>query len=217
MIQLVILDFDGVILESVAIKTKAFRELFSSVPAYVDEIVAYHQANSGVSRFDKFRHIYESILHEPLTEDRFRWLARRYAELVVDGVLASPFVPGALEFLGWFHQRLPLYIVSATPQDEIRFIVKERGLSRYFRGVFGSPRKKVDCIREILATSGSEPGKAVYVGDAPNDLHAARALGVRFVGRVGEGGINPFSGEGQVERIVKDLHELGKYLEDQTC
>jgi beta-phosphoglucomutase len=217
MIQLVILDFDGVILESVAIKTEAFRDLFSSNPQYLDRIVEYHLKNLGTSRFDKIRYIYDHILGRDLPDKEYQVLITRYADLVLEKVLHAPFVPGALEFLERFHLRLPLYIVSATPQDEIRFIVKKRGLSRHFRGVYGSPRKKVDCIREILMTSGSEPGKAVFVGDAPNDLHAARTLGVRFVGRVGEGEMNPFSGEGAVERVVKDLHELGRYLEEQTC
>ncbi|MDD1661933.1 MAG: HAD family hydrolase, partial [Methanomicrobiales archaeon] len=66
MIASLLLDFDGVILESVEVKTRAFRELFSFRPDHVGEIVAYHMRNTGVSRFDKFRHIYREILKEPL-------------------------------------------------------------------------------------------------------------------------------------------------------
>jgi beta-phosphoglucomutase len=217
MIQLVILDFDGVILESVGVKTEAFRTLFSAYPQHLDRILEYHLENLGTSRFDKIRYIYARILKKDLTPDEYQFLITRYADLVLDKVLHAPFVPGAPEFLERFHRRVPLYVVSATPQDEIRFIVKERGLSRCLRGVFGSPMKKVDCLRKVLATSGSSPGMTVYVGDAPNDLHAARTLEVRFVGRVPEGGKNPFLGERSVERVVKDLHELGRYLEEQEC
>ena len=53
----IILDFDGVILESVSVKTEAFRTLFSFVPKHVDEIVQFHIDNGGMSRFDKFRYI----------------------------------------------------------------------------------------------------------------------------------------------------------------
>ena len=58
MINSIIFDFDGVILESVSVKTAAFRQLFSFAPEHVDEIVQYHLDNGGMSRFDKFRYIY---------------------------------------------------------------------------------------------------------------------------------------------------------------
>jgi beta-phosphoglucomutase len=215
--QLIILDFDGVILESVAIKTEAYRELFSAYPEYVDRILVYHLENLGTSRFDKIRFIYDHILGRDLPAGEFQRLLTRYADLVREKVLQAPFVPGALEFLERFHRRLPLYIVSATPQDEIRLIVKERGLSRFFRGVYGSPRKKVESMREIIETSGTDPKSALYVGDAMNDLHAAESLGLRFVGRVAEGEKNPFPGDRSIELVVKDLHELGDYLEVQGC
>ena len=62
MISIIILDFDGVILESVSVKTEAFRTLFSFAPEYVEEIVKFHKDNGGMSRFDKFRYIFDHIL-----------------------------------------------------------------------------------------------------------------------------------------------------------
>ena len=53
MISIIILDFDGVILESVSVKTEAFRTLFSFAPEYVEEIVQFHKDNGGMSRFDQ--------------------------------------------------------------------------------------------------------------------------------------------------------------------
>jgi beta-phosphoglucomutase-like phosphatase (HAD superfamily) len=67
----IILDFDGVILESVSIKTEAFRSLFSFAPEHVDRIVQFHKDNGGMSRFDKFWHIYNTILHDDLSEQQF--------------------------------------------------------------------------------------------------------------------------------------------------
>lgn len=215
--QLIILDFDGVILESVSIKTDAFRELFRPYPEHLDRILAFHLGNLGTSRFDKIRYIYRDILKKDLSPDEYQRLLARYADLVLEKVLRAPFVSGALEFLERFHRKVPLYIVSATPQDEIRFIVQERGLSRYFHGVYGSPMKKVESMREILATSGTEPGSALFVGDAQNDLHAARALGVPFVGRVSRGAANSFLGESDVVGVVNDLDELGKYIGEREC
>ena len=60
----IILDFDGVILDSISVKTEAFHTLFSFVPGHIDEIVQFHRDNEGMSRFDKIRYIYNNILKE---------------------------------------------------------------------------------------------------------------------------------------------------------
>ena len=64
MLKAIFFDFDGVIVESAGIKTEAFRKLFSNYPDQVDEIVDYHKANAGISRYDKFDYIYEKILKQ---------------------------------------------------------------------------------------------------------------------------------------------------------
>jgi HAD superfamily hydrolase (TIGR01549 family) len=212
MIAVIILDFDGVILESVDVKTEAFRKLFSSSPDHLREILAFHLENGGISRFDKFRYIYREILKKPLSEEVFERLCRRFADLVIDGVLSAPFVPGAQGFLDEMHHNLPLYIVSATPEEEIREIVRRRGLTPYFTGVFGSPGTKDAAIRNILAIEKVQPASALFVGDALNDLEAARVNGVRFAGRIRQDEQDRFTGKSGVDCTVPDLKELKKRL-----
>lgn len=217
MIDVLILDFDGVVLESVDIKTRAFRELFSFRPDHVEEIVDYHKRNTGVSRFDKFRYIYREILKEPLSDEQFTWLSERYAGLVVDGVVSSPFVPGGKEFLGRYSGKVPLFVVSASPQEELVSIIRRRGLSSHFRGVYGAPTTKEEAIREILAMMGSGPAQTLFVGDALNDLKAARDCGIRFVGRQPPDDPDRFTGEEGVESVVRDLSDLSRFLEREPC
>ena len=214
MFRLLILDFDGVILESVSVKTEAFRTLFSTEPDHVDEIVAFHIKNGGMSRFDKFRHIYDNILKRELDPETFERLSEKFAALVFQAVINVPFVPGAEKFLNRWTETIPLYIVSATPETELTEIVRARALTRYFRKVYGAPRKKADCIREILTESGTAGSEALFVGDALNDLAAAQAAGVKFVGRVAEGGPDIFGHCTGVEKVVTDLAGLSGYLEE---
>ena len=94
MISIIILDFDGVILESVSVKTEAFRTLFSFAPEYVEEIVQFHKDNGGMSRFDKFRYIFDHILKRELDPDTFNALSEKFSILVFQGVVNAPFVPG---------------------------------------------------------------------------------------------------------------------------
>jgi phosphoglycolate phosphatase-like HAD superfamily hydrolase len=216
MFRLVILDFDGVILESVSVKTEAFRTLFSAEPEYVDEIVAFHLINGGMSRFDKFRYIYDHILRRELDPAVFALLSEKFSALVLQGVTEAPFVPGAREFLDDWHSRVPLYVVSATPEQELRDIIQIRGLARYFQEVFGSPRKKSECIREILKKSDISSSDILFVGDARNDLAAARDTGISFIGRVANGEKNIFAECTGVKGIIPDLRGLSEILRENV-
>jgi beta-phosphoglucomutase-like phosphatase (HAD superfamily) len=51
-----ILDFDGVIVESIPLKTVAFQKIFSfAPPEHLDEIIAFHLENGGMSRYPIIR------------------------------------------------------------------------------------------------------------------------------------------------------------------
>jgi len=213
MIQAIIFDFDGVILESVSVKTEAFRRLFSFTPKHVDEIIQYHKENGGMSRYDKFRYIYKNILQEDLTQQKFVELSEKFAAIVFQEVIKAHFVPGAHELLELYYSKIPLYVVSATPEEELWQIIQKRGLTHYFREVYGAPRKKSECIIEILNLTGISPDCVMFVGDAKNDLVAARKAGVRFIGRVKKGDENPFTGLVGVEAEISDMHELATYIE----
>ena len=213
MLTAIILDFDGVILESVSVKTEAFRTLFSFVPEHVEEIVQFHIENGGMSRYDKFRYIYKNIIGQELTQQKFNELSDIFSRIVFNEVIKASFVPGAHEFLETYHSKIPLYVVSATPEEELIQIIHKRGLSSYFRKVFGAPRKKTECIRDIIKHTGCPKKFIIFIGDAKNDFEAARSAGVRFIGRIKPGDENRFSGLTGVEQVIPDLYELARYIE----
>ncbi|MDK2862480.1 MAG: hypothetical protein PWQ46_190 [Methanomicrobiaceae archaeon] len=213
-----ILDFDGVIVESIPMKTAAFRKVFSfASPKQLEEIIAFHLDNGGMSRYDKFRYIYANILREPLTPEQEERLAAEYAGLIFDAMLTVPYVEGAEELLLDCSRVLPLYIVSATPEPEMQEIARHQDITKYFVRIYGSPKTKAECIREILAETGAAPEEALFVGDAPNDWDAARATGVRFVARIPPGDPNRFVDRPGVEGIVENLHQLREYLRGNIC
>jgi len=208
----IFLDFDGVLVESVDIKTEAFRNLFSFAPAHLDAIVRYHLDNAGVSRYEKFRHIYAEILCENISDATFDALSARFSSLVIDAVVSAPWVDGAVPFLQKFSPVIPLFVISATPEEELREIVASRNMAGYFRGVFGSPVKKADTMLSLLHERRIPPGNAIYVGDAASDLNAAGKAGIRFVGRLRPGAPDPFAGRSGVELVVRNLFELSEYI-----
>ena len=212
--DILVFDFDGVILESADIKTRAFRELFAAHPDRVEEIVAYHEANAGISRLLKFRHIYGSMLGRPLGPEEERALGERFAALVIEEVVCCPFVPGALELLQAYSGRRPLFVASGTPDDELRRIVAARALTALFRGVYGAPKEKSAILEEILAMTKAPRASLLFVGDGRSDYEAAKAAGVGFVGRARPGRPHPF--EGLHVPLVADLFELERRLSART-
>jgi beta-phosphoglucomutase-like phosphatase (HAD superfamily) len=100
MIRAIAFDFDGVLAESVDVKTCAYVSLFGEYGQdVIAKVVDYHMENGGVSRFVKIRTIYDKILKKPLSEDKFKLLSEQFSNIVVDKVVAAPWVPGAKNFL----------------------------------------------------------------------------------------------------------------------
>ena len=215
MIKAIILDFDGVILESVSVKTEAFRKLFSHIPKFVDQIVEFHVNNGGMSRYDKFRYIYSNILNETLTEEQFTYLCQSFSELVYEGVIKSKFVEGTMNFLEKNYHKLPLYIISATPEDELIKIINERAIQKYFIKIYGAPKVKSDCIKDILNITNYPSNQVIFVGDAINDWKAARNTNTRFIGRIKSGDPDIFKNLPNVEIVINDLNQLRNYIEEE--
>lgn len=205
--QAIIFDFDGVLVESGDIKTQAFADLYQSYgETVVDKVVRYHNLNGGLSRYQKFRHFQQHLLKmPPLTQDEEQELDRRFSKLVVEAVIASKPVPGANELVYKEATRIPLFIVSGTPEIELNTIVTRRGLEPYFTEVRGSPKSKQTLIAEILSTHGFTPTRVLMIGDALIDYQSARTNNVAFLGRVRTEDKSPFP---EQVNTVFDLNAL---------
>jgi phosphoglycolate phosphatase-like HAD superfamily hydrolase len=202
MLKAIIFDFDGVIIESFDIKTQAFRELFKDSDK-VEEIVEYHKQNGGVSRYKKFKYIYSEILKQPLDDKTFNDLGERFSNLVVDEVKKCPYVPGAIEFIRSNSLKLKLFIASGTPEEELRAIVAARGITKYFRGIYGSPAVKSEILRGILSRENMEKIDVIFIGDTITDYNEAIKIGVPFMAR-----INSLSNNPLLELDVPKFHDF---------
>ncbi len=203
-------DFDGVLIESTAVKEAAFRALYEPYgDAVLARVLAYHGANEGISRLIKIRHCHRAFLGVDLDDEALAVIAARYRDLVETRVAAAPWVPGAKEFLERHAGLRPCFVVSGTPEDELRRIATARDMDRYFVEVRGSPATKADIVADISARHGIDPARSLFVGDAMADRAAAIAHGMRFIGRVAADGHNPFP-PGTV--IVADMRGLPALL-----
>lgn len=182
--QAIIFDFDGVLVESLSVKTEAFRELLKDFPKEMDVFIKYHLENGGVSRYEKIRFFFNRLRKEPVSEkDILKW-CERYGELVVNKVIDSKFVKGSEELLKSCYGRYAMFVVSGTPEEELKLIIQKRKLEHFFKGIFGSPAKKTTIVQGILSKYKIDPKKTILVGDARTDLEAARDHQIAFIARI---------------------------------
>ena len=179
----IIFDFDGVICDSVNVKTEAFVAMYK---AYGDEVVAkvirYHLEQGGISRYEKFRYFHKELLGVILTDEEVMTMGDKFSSIVLQKVIDSPYLPGVLDFIKKQHKQAELFICTGTPETEIVIILEKKNLIQYFTGIFGAPKSKSDIIREIMLHHHKSPEELEFFGDAMTDYQAAMETNVKFIG-----------------------------------
>jgi phosphoglycolate phosphatase len=183
-IRTVILDFDGVLAESNDEKTAAFEELAALYPEHREAMMEYHLAYYSSPRMSKFEHFVAELMDRAGDQEMIEILARKFSQLVVRRVVACSDVPGAREFLSEFSARVPLYISSVTPQEELHAILEARGIDSFLVTAFGNPPyTKAEAIRIVLERERLRPEEVAFVGDSMSDYQAATEAKLVFLGR----------------------------------
>jgi beta-phosphoglucomutase-like phosphatase (HAD superfamily) len=185
----VFFDFDGVIAASLEVKVRAFATLFAPYgPAIQEAVIRYHRDNGGMPRHLKLRYCVEILAGRSIDDQDLTRMGQNFADLVLEEVVASPLIAGALATLEQLRDSsIPAFVVSGTPQDEMRRIVDLKRLQLYFTEVHGSPRSKTEIITDIMERLHYNPDYCLFIGDALADYRAATATGLRFLGIVPQG------------------------------
>lgn len=173
-----VFDFDGVILDAVTLKHRAFATIFPEYPHHLAQIIAYNASQPGVPRLDKIRHVCTQILHCPddaATVERF---LQRYAAAIEQSAAHAPLVPGVRDFLA--ATTLPKFIASSAPLAEVAEMVQKHGIGHHFAGLFGYPDRKPQVLQRLQ----QQYQPLIFFGDAVADYTAAQSAGVAFIGVV---------------------------------
>jgi phosphoglycolate phosphatase-like HAD superfamily hydrolase len=173
-------DFDGVIKESVEVKSDAYVRLFGRTAELAARVRAHHESNGGTSRFEKVP-LYLSWGGIPASDAAVAGYCAAFAAAVRQGVLDAPWVPGAREYLEANCARQRCVLVSATPQAEIMDILGALGIGACFREVHGAPTPKAEAITSVLRSWACSPAQALVIGDSYSDYQAAVGAGVGFL------------------------------------
>jgi len=182
--KVIFFDFDGTLVESADVKTEAFRELFSPFGKEIqDEVVKHHIENGGISRYIKLKHYYNKFVGKEITEEELNELGKEFSSMVTEKVINSKFVEGAIDFLEKYYEDIDFYVISGTPQKELEFIIKEKKIEKYFKGIYGYPSSKTELVKKLLQRYNKED--ALFIGDSMSDFTASKETGIKFIGKRG--------------------------------
>ena len=174
-------DFDGVIKDSVKVKSDAFEQLFFPFGKKVIERVRnHHEENGGMSRFEKLP-IYIEWAGQNITQEMFDEYATRFSILVKQKVIDSEWIPGVLNYLNSNYNRQNFFLITATPQQEIEDILRILKINHFFKKIVGSPTKKHKAIEFIMKKYSFLFKDSLVVGDSGSDYNAANVNNIQFV------------------------------------
>ena len=179
----IVFDFDGVILDSVDVKTKAFEMLYAEYGKHIQQmVVKYHLDNGGISRFEKFKYFHNNLLNKDISNSQLKILGDRFSSLVFEKVCSSNYINGAYEFLQYCNKKYLNFICTGTPYSEIVKILHFKKLDKFFNHVYGSPMTKTQIIVEIQKRYDLEKNDILFIGDAMTDYNASQKAKISFVG-----------------------------------
>lgn len=182
MLKGIIFDFDGVIAESVQVKTDAFSSIYKPYGKdVVDKVVNHHLENGGISRFEKIKFYHENFLKTSITFNEISKLADNFSKIVVKKVVASSYVPGVLEYIKNSYKKYTLFISTGTPTKEIKKILELRKINNYFTNVYGSPETKNTHIKKLQLKYKLNSNELIFYGDSSSDLNAAKKANINFI------------------------------------
>jgi phosphoglycolate phosphatase-like HAD superfamily hydrolase len=188
----IIYDFDGVICDSVNVKTEAFAEMYKPYGDHiVSQVVNYHLLNGGISRYEKFKYFHYNFLGINLDNAQVGQMAEQFASLVMHKVIISEFIPGSFEFIKSRSENYLQFVCTGTPESEILEILDRRNLLSFFNGIYGSPQKKAGIIKRIASEFNIGTKEMIFFGDSMTDYDAALEMGVDFLGIINEHTVFP--------------------------
>ncbi len=168
-----IFDCDGVLLDSNPCKANAFYQ--AALPygkEIAAEIATYHKNNGGISRFKKFRYVFENLLGRTHYEPDYERMVQDFSRASREELRNCKPVDGVEAFLQSAPAGTRLFVISGAEEEELRWSLEIHGLAKYFEGIFGSPRSKGE-ILNTLSESQQLLRPAVYFGDSRYDFLSA--------------------------------------------
>jgi HAD superfamily hydrolase (TIGR01509 family) len=192
--RVVLLDWDGTLLNSYAADVRAFLAMFRAFE--IEWGVRELQRHYSPDWYQVYR---AARLPRAKWGEADRLWRAAYREE------RPPLLPSARRVVRRLEQQFALGLVTSGSRGRVRRQLREFGLVDCFSACVCSedaPKRKPHPapLELALRRLRAEPDECVYVGDAPEDIEMARRAGVRPIGVLG-----PFPTAGRLRAAEPDL------------
>lgn len=179
--DVVIFDCDGVLIDINRLKCEAFGLAVNEYPAeIVDSFVIHCKETFGISRYVKFKEFFSDFANEAFQEQKYNRFLRTYSKICSQGYKDAELTPRCEQLLNHlYHLEKTLYVISGSDEAELNEVFTDRNLNKYFNGIFGSPKSKIEYTSHILEKHPY--AKAVFIGDSFADMLAAQRNNIDFI------------------------------------
>lgn len=202
----IILDCDGVIFDSNFLKieasSQAYKELdFSKTE--INKFVDFMKNNFGISRYKFAEYFITKILNENYNEELFEKIIKLYSKKSYELYFKAKYTKCLLEFLETNKDK-NLFIASGGDEKELNEIFKLKKIDKYFKAIYGSPKKKSKIVKEIV----KEHNNSLMIGDAKSDMLAAKEAHIDFIF------MREYSTNNKIEKeySLKSINNLGDLI-----
>jgi phosphoglycolate phosphatase-like HAD superfamily hydrolase len=213
-LQAIFFDVDGVLVDSMGIKGDCFVTAFENLTPDPEIIRSFHYKNGGLNRKKKIEQMLIKVLNMDPDSRLVAEIQEHFSRCLESRMPQVALMPGVLDSLGYWQNKVPMFAVSAMPTSELRELMRFKGLSKFFDDIQGYPPAKEGLIRAILAKNAFDPNRCVLVGDSEADAVAAQETSCRFVQMISRNELSANQKMSVVtagiskENFITDLNEL---------
>ena len=181
MIEAVVFDLDGVLLDTEEVWSEARRQLVEERGGRWHE--GAQRAMMGMSSHEWSRYMHDELGLAESPEEISAEVVRRLEALYREHL---PLVPGALEAVRRLAAHWPLAIASSSNRPLIDLFLESTGTAELFRATVSSEevsrgKPAPDVYLEAARRLGVEPGRCAAIEDSENGIRSAAVAGMRVI------------------------------------
>jgi HAD superfamily hydrolase (TIGR01509 family) len=180
-IEAVVFDLDGVLLDSEQIWDEAREELARERGGRWHEGAQRDMMGMSSREWSRYMHDLIGLRESPeeINDEVVRRMERRYRERL-------PLLPGAVEAVERLAARWPLGLASSSNRPLIDLVLELAGLDRVFQATVSSEevasgKPAPDVFLEAARRLGVLPERTAVVEDSQNGILAGHATGMRVI------------------------------------
>ena len=187
MLNAVIFDFDGVIVDSETLHHKLFNEIFSPYNIHIP--------------WEDYHHLYIGFDDENAIKTAFKANKKRISKKLIKELIdkkASLFeealknkeaniFPGAIELIKSIPARLPVGLCTGALKSDIEPIINGLKIKKFFKSIVTAedtkkskpyPDPYIKCLKELDIKNAK---KAIAIEDTPAGIHSAKEAGMKVL------------------------------------